>query len=80
MLTLPSLPATPRMTAAGPGLLDWDEARVDYTCLDLAELPIEGLLPAARLTAARRAVTAWEAASGWLLEPAYARRRLAQPR
>ena len=23
----------------GPGLLDWDEARVDYTDLDLADLP-----------------------------------------
>jgi hypothetical protein len=28
-------------------------------------------------TAARAAVTAWEAANGWLVEPAYARRRLA---
>jgi Ser/Thr protein kinase RdoA (MazF antagonist) len=65
-----------RMSSAGPGLLDWDEARVDYTDLDLADLPDSGL-PSARLSAARRAVAAWEAASGWRIEPGYARRQLA---
>ena len=65
-----------RMSSAGPGLLDWDEARVDYTDLDLADLPDSGL-PHARLSAARRAVAAWEAASGWRIEPGYAGRQLA---
>jgi len=65
-----------RVSDAGPGLLDWDEARVDYTDLDLAELP-GGELPPGRLAAAQTAVTAWEAASGWHVEPAYAQRRLA---
>ncbi|MEP7025708.1 MAG: phosphotransferase [Actinomycetota bacterium] len=65
-----------RMSEAGPGLLDWDEARVDYTDLDLAELPGSDL-PPARLAPARAAATAWEAANGWTIEPAYARRQLA---
>jgi len=70
-----------RITHAGAGLLDWDEARVDSTDLDLAELPAGSLpgaagLPPGRLDAARAAVTAWEAANGWLVEPAYARRQL----
>jgi Ser/Thr protein kinase RdoA (MazF antagonist) len=69
-------PANIRVSDAGIGLLDWDEARVDYTDLDLAELPETDLTPA-RLAAAQIAVTAWEAASGWMVEPAYARRRLA---
>jgi aminoglycoside phosphotransferase (APT) family kinase protein len=89
-----------RVTAAGVGLLDWDEARLDYTDLDLAELPGYELpsrdlpsrdlprrdlprrdlpgrdLPPGRLAAARTAATAWEAANGWTVEPAYARRQL----
>jgi Ser/Thr protein kinase RdoA (MazF antagonist) len=69
-------PSNIRVTEAGVGLLDWDEARVDYVDLDLAELPFADL-PSARLSAARTAVTAWEAASGWMVEPSYARRRLA---
>lgn len=71
-------PAGPniRISDDGAGLLDWDEARVDHTDLDLAELPGSGL-PTGRLAAARRAVTAWEAANGWLVEPDYARRQLA---
>ena len=64
-----------RITADGPGLLDWDEARVDYTDLDLAELP-GSELPPPRLTIAREAATAWEAANGWIIEPSYARRQL----
>jgi Ser/Thr protein kinase RdoA (MazF antagonist) len=68
-------PGNIRVTPAGAGLLDWDEARVDSTDLDLAELAAGGL-PASRLSAARLAITAWEAASGWLTEPAYARRQL----
>jgi hypothetical protein len=50
-------------------------ARVDYTDLDLAELP--GCeLPPPRLTLAREAVTAWEAADGWIIEPSYAQNQL----
>lgn len=69
-------PGNIRVTPAGAGLLDWDEARVDHTDLDLAEIPGNGLPPARQATAAA-AVTAWEAANGWLVEPSYARRRLA---
>ena len=69
-------PANIRISSAGPGLLDWDEARVDHTDLDLADLPGSGLGPA-RLAVARRAVTAWEAANGWITEPGYAQRHLA---
>jgi aminoglycoside phosphotransferase (APT) family kinase protein len=65
-----------RIASTGVGLLDWDEARVDHTDLDLAELPGSNL-PPQRMAAARSAATAWEAASGWLIEPAYARRQLA---
>ena len=69
-------PANIRISSAGAGLLDWDEARVDYTDLDLADLPGSGL-PPARLAAAHRALTAWEAANGWTIEPEYAQRQLA---
>ncbi len=64
-----------RITSDGVGLLDWDEARVDYADLDLAELPVNDL-PPDRLDAARIAATAWEAANGWTVEPSYARRQL----
>lgn len=71
-------PANIRVNHAGIGLLDWDEARVDRTDLDLAELPgSDRLLAPARLAAARAAATAWEAANGWVVEPSYARRQLA---
>ncbi len=66
-----------RVSDAGVGLLDWDEARVDCTDLDLAELPGSDL-PPERLAIARTAATAWEAANGWLVEPSYARRQLAR--
>jgi Ser/Thr protein kinase RdoA (MazF antagonist) len=69
-------PANVRITAAGVGLLDWDEARVDATDLDLAELPGSDL-PPERLAVARAAATAWEAANGWTVEPSHARRQLA---
>jgi aminoglycoside phosphotransferase (APT) family kinase protein len=68
-------PANIRISADGPGLLDWDEARVDYTDLDLAELP-GSELPPPRLAAARQAATAWEAANGWTTEPSYAQHQL----
>jgi Ser/Thr protein kinase RdoA (MazF antagonist) len=55
------------------GFLDWDEARVDHPWLDLADIPGLEVPPAARA-----AVDAWEAANGWLVEPSYARERLAR--
>ncbi|MDP9476268.1 MAG: hypothetical protein M3R38_11415 [Actinomycetota bacterium] len=60
------------------GLLDWDEARVDASVLDLAGLPLDlsDVLDTGRLGRARRASNAWEAASGWIAEPEYARSRL----
>ncbi|HEY6745570.1 MAG TPA: phosphotransferase [Mycobacteriales bacterium] len=69
-------PANIRITGAGVGLLDWDEARMDATDLDLAELPGADL-PPQRLALVRAAATAWEAANGWTVEPSYARRQLA---
>jgi Ser/Thr protein kinase RdoA (MazF antagonist) len=57
------------------GFLDWDEARVDHPWLDLADIP--GLLVPRHAAAA---VHAWEAANGWLVEPAYAQSRLAEVR
>jgi Ser/Thr protein kinase RdoA (MazF antagonist) len=72
-------PTNIRVSPAGVGLLDWDEARRDYTDLDLAQLP-GTLLPPARLAAASTAATAWEAANGWLVEPSYARAQLARLR
>lgn len=66
-----------RVTEGGIGFLDWDEARVDHVDLDLADLPVDAL-PPHRLARARAAVHAWEAANGWLIEPGYARKRLAQ--
>ena len=65
-----------RIADEGVGLLDWDEARVDHVDLDLAELPFIDL-PPSRLSAARAAATAWEAANGWVVEPSYASWRLA---
>jgi Ser/Thr protein kinase RdoA (MazF antagonist) len=69
-------PSNIRVSGDGPGLLDWDESRVDYTDLDLADLP-GGELPPGELAVARAAATAWETANGWIIEPSYARRQLA---
>lgn len=65
------------MTNSGVALIDWDEARVDASILDLAGLPGDHA-PPAELAIARRGASAWEAAASWSLEPAYARRRLAE--
>ena len=72
--------ANVRIGPAGVCLIAWDEARVDSSVLDFAEHPhAETLIePAGRLRAARRAAIAWEAANGWQVEPAYARRRLGE--
>jgi hypothetical protein len=64
-----------RITSHGARLLDWDEARVDYTDLDLADLPASDLRRT-RLEAARAAITAWETANGLTIEPSYARPQL----
>ena len=71
--------ANARLGRAGVGLIDWDEARVDASVLDRADLPLDPVpgFDGERLHLARRAASAWEAANGWLLEPESARRRLA---
>lgn len=60
------------------GLLDWDEARVDVSLLDLGAISpcLPGFTDAERLRRGWRAVLAWEIANAWLVEPEYARRRL----
>jgi aminoglycoside phosphotransferase (APT) family kinase protein len=67
-----------RISAQGVGLIDWDEARVDASILDFSDLPDDAApsMPKGCLETARIAADAWETASCWILEPAYARRRL----
>jgi Ser/Thr protein kinase RdoA (MazF antagonist) len=68
-----------RITKEGVAFIDWDEARVDASVLDLADLPFsQHALEPQRLALARRAASAWEAACSWTSEPVYARRRLAE--
>ncbi len=68
-----------RLTETAVGLLDWDEARVDVSAFDLADLPHRPLTePLATVSGC--AADAWEAANGWAIEPTYARRRLARLR
>lgn len=62
-----------RVAGGRVGFLDWDEARVDHPWLDLADIPGLAVPPAARA-----AINAWEAANAWVMEPSYARRRLAE--
>jgi Ser/Thr protein kinase RdoA (MazF antagonist) len=63
----------------GVALLDWDEARVDVPWFDFASLPpqVEVPSPTDRETLITAGV-AWEAATCWVVEPAYAARRLAE--
>lgn len=67
------------VTGGGATLLDWDEARVDVPWFDFAFLPAA---PATDVPVPKDAViaagVAWEAATCWLPEPAYAKRRLAE--
>lgn len=58
------------------GLLDWDESRLDLDWHDLSNLGIAVLDPADQARAERLS-HAWEAVNGWVVEPDYARRRLA---
>ncbi len=58
-------------------LIDWDEARVDVPAFDFAHLPTDVPVP---VETSRDALTiagaGWEAASCWVLEPAYAQSQL----
>ena len=73
-------PDNVRLTAGGRvGFLDWDEARVDVTVLDLADLGVPVLPPDEHVRATLLA-DAWETVNAWTAEPAYARRRLASLR
>jgi aminoglycoside phosphotransferase (APT) family kinase protein len=63
------------LTTSAVGLLDWDEARVDDPRFDLGALPDAAGVGAT--PAVRRAALAWDVATCWVAEPAYARRRLA---
>lgn len=66
-------PSNLLMTSTGPALIDWDEARLDHPAFDL---PLVAPPPAIR-----RARRLSEIATGWTIEPGYARalaRRRAQ--
>ena len=65
------------ITSTGVVFIDWDESRVDASLLDLADLVGDHLAPA-DLAIARPAASAWEAANAWVIEPDYARYRLAE--
>jgi Ser/Thr protein kinase RdoA (MazF antagonist) len=68
-------PSNIKLVDGRVALLDWDEARVDCPWFDLADLPVR-FLDEIRVAPARAAAHAWEAANGWVVEPAYARWRL----
>lgn len=74
----PNNPGNVRITADQVSLIDWDEAHVDVTDLDLV-LPFNGagLIGEARDTA-EQAAAAWEAAVCW--KDDYAEKRLAEVR
>jgi Ser/Thr protein kinase RdoA (MazF antagonist) len=57
-------------------LLDWDESRIDVTWHDLSNLGVPVLDDDARRRAEMLS-NAWEAVNAWVLEPDYARTRLA---
>ncbi len=69
-----------RIRGGRVGFLDWDEARVDASVLDLASVPLDlsDVLDTERLERVRHAADAWEAANGWVVEPEYARVRLSR--
>jgi len=62
-------------------LVDWDESRVDVPWFDVAFLPAEVDVPyPGDREVLETAGVAWEAANGWVPEPEYAARRLAELR
>lgn len=64
-------------------IIDWDEARVDVPAFDFAHLPDQVTVPAPWDRDRERLVTAgvaWETATCWVAEPAYAARRLEELR
>lgn len=65
-----------RIQRGNVGLLDWDEAHVDVSLLDISPLPprLSGAADEGRMQRGRRAAIAWEIANAWLVEPRYARR------
>lgn len=70
-------PGNLRIDAEGAvWLLDWDESRIDVTWHDLSNLGIPVLDGDTRRRAAMLS-NAWEAVNAWVLEPDYARTRLA---
>lgn len=58
------------------GLLDFDESRFDVCWHDLSELGVQ-VLDDDSHRRAQRLSNAWEAANAWVVEPEYARERLA---
>lgn len=69
-------PTNIRILGSRVVLLDWDEARVDVPWFDVAHLPIDPQLPEGLdMRDVETAGIAWEAATCWASEPAYARRR-----
>jgi Ser/Thr protein kinase RdoA (MazF antagonist) len=67
------------MTPDGPGLIDWDESRVDATSFDFAALPeFASVVAPEERWIVQQAASAWEAAVSWMREPEYARRRLSE--
>ena len=70
-------PTNLRITDDGRvGLLDFDESRIDHCWHDLSNLGVQ-ILDDDDHAAAQRLSHAWEAANAWIVEPDYARRRLA---
>ncbi|MFK8023421.1 MAG: phosphotransferase enzyme family protein [Ilumatobacter sp.] len=70
-------PSNIRITDDGRvGLLDWDESRGDLVWHDLSNLGTRRL-HASDHRRAQRLSNAWEATNAWLVEPEYARERLA---
>lgn len=67
----------------GVALIDWDEARVDVPAFDFAHLPESAALPPPWDGERELLITAgvaWEVATCWVVEPAYAARRLEELR
>ena len=75
-------PSNIRMTPdGGVVLLDWDEARLDVSCLDLARPPMPqpfSGLDETTFEAALHGFRAWEAAMFWHTVPEHARKQLAR--